>query len=59
MRQMFQLVSVVGQQVAETIEQRVKQGGEVFYEFKDFARKFTVDVIATCAFGIEVLRKNN
>jgi cytochrome P450 family 9 len=51
---MFEFVSSVGQQAAQTIKDKVKSGNETSYEFKDLARKFTVDVIATCAFGIEV-----
>lgn len=54
MRQMFEFVSSVGQQAAETIKKQIKNGGEDAFEFKDLARKFTVDTIATCAFGIEV-----
>ncbi|KAJ6634902.1 Cytochrome P450 9e2, partial [Pseudolycoriella hygida] len=54
MRQMFEFVSSVGQQVATTIKTQIKNGGEKSFEFKDLARKFTVDTIATCAFGIEV-----
>lgn len=54
MRQMFEFVSLVGQQVAATLDKQIKSGGESTFEFKDLARKFTVDVIATCAFGIEV-----
>lgn len=54
MRQMFEFVSSVGQQVAKTMKDQIKNGGENSFEFKDLARKFTVDVIATCAFGIEV-----
>lgn len=54
MRQMFELVSTVGQQVALTLKAQIKNGEESCYEFKDLARKFTVDTIATCAFGIEV-----
>lgn len=51
---MFQFVSSVGQQVATTLKVQIKNGGENCFEFKDLARKFTVDTIATCAFGIEV-----
>lgn len=54
MRQMFEFVSLVGQQASKTIKDRINNGGDNTYEFKDLARKFTVDVIATCAFGIEV-----
>lgn len=54
MRQMFELVAVVGEQVAETLKQQIKAGGNDAFEFKELARRFTVDCIATCAFGIEV-----
>ncbi|XP_037039470.1 probable cytochrome P450 9f2 [Bradysia coprophila] len=54
MRQMFEFVSSVGQQVATTLKTQIENGGESCFEFKDLARKFTVDTIATCAFGIEV-----
>lgn len=54
MRQMFEFVSSVGQQVATTLKAQIENGGENCFEFKDLARKFTVDTIATCAFGIEV-----
>lgn len=54
MRQMFELVSSVGQQAAKSIKEEIKSSGDSSYEFKNLARKFTVDVIATCAFGIEV-----
>lgn len=54
MRQMFEFVSLVGHQASQSIKEQIKNGGEKDFEFKDLARKFTVDVIATCAFGIEV-----
>jgi hypothetical protein len=44
MRQMFEFVSNVGQQVAKTLNQQIKSGGESTFEMKDLARKFTVDV---------------
>lgn len=44
MRQMFEFVSLVGHQAAQTIKQQIKNGGESSFEFKDLARKFTVDV---------------
>lgn len=53
MRKMFDLVSVVGKQSAETIKEQIDKTGSIF-EMKDFLMKFTVDVIATCAFGLEV-----
>lgn len=44
MRQMFDFVSNVGQQVAKTLNDQIKTGGESNFEMKDLARKFTVDV---------------
>ena len=44
MRQMFGFVSNVGQQVAKTLKDQIKTGGESTFEMKDLSRKFTVDV---------------
>lgn len=55
MRQMFELVAKVGHQSTMTLKNKIANGemkDEI--EFKEFAGKFTVDNIATCAFGIEV-----
>lgn len=54
MRQMFDFVSLVGKQVAKNLNDKLKNDGNDSFEFKDLARKFTVDVIASTAFGIEV-----
>lgn len=54
MRQMFQFVSSAGEEFAKTLKTQIENGGQNSFEFKDLARKFTVDVIATCTFGIEV-----
>jgi cytochrome P450 family 9 len=55
MRQMFELMNKVGQQSAETLKHQIEQGkAESEVDFQTLARKFTVDSIATCAFGIEV-----
>lgn len=54
MRQMFELMNVVGQQFANTVTQQIESGGENEFEFRELSRKFTVDVIASCALGIEV-----
>lgn len=43
MRQMFVFVSTVGQQVAKTLKERIEKGGDNIYEFKDLARRFTID----------------
>ncbi|CAO1431140.1 unnamed protein product [Diamesa serratosioi] len=54
MRQMFEYVSQCGQQTAISMKKEIIAGGDNVFEFKDLATKFTVDVIASCAFGIEV-----
>jgi cytochrome P450 family 9 len=54
MRQMFDFVSTVGQQTAQTMKEDIKAGKDSAMEFKALAMRFTVDVIASCAFGIEV-----
>lgn len=54
MRLMFDFVSKVGKQTAQTLRQKIIQGGGKDFEFKELATKFTVDNIASCAFGIEV-----
>lgn len=54
MRQMFNFVGDVGQQTAKTMSDEIRNGGESSFEFKALAMKFSVDVIASCAFGIEV-----
>lgn len=40
---MFVFVSSVGQQVAKTLKERIENGGDNIYEFKDLARRFTID----------------
>lgn len=54
MRQMFEFVNVVGEQTSEALLDDIRGGGEHSFEFRSLAMKFTVDVIATCAFGIEI-----
>jgi cytochrome P450 family 9 len=54
MRQMFDFVSTVGQQTAKTMQEDIRAGKDSAVEFKALAMRFTVDVIASCAFGIEV-----
>ena len=51
---MFDYVATIGNQTATTMKDKITAGGENVFEFKDLASKFTVDVIASCAFGIEV-----
>lgn len=56
MRKMFDFVAVVSRQTADSIKQEMRTGTGISkeFEFKDLAMKFTVDNIASCAFGIEV-----
>lgn len=54
MRQMFEFIREVGHQTADTMSEDIKAGKESAFEFKALAMKFTVDVIASSAFGIEV-----
>lgn len=54
MRQMFDFVNSVGQQTVKSMHDEINAGSESSFEFKTLAMKFTVDVIASCAFGIEV-----
>lgn len=53
MRQMFDYVARVGKQTALTMKDQIKNGTDNEFEFKALTTKFTVDVIASCAFGIE------
>lgn len=59
MRLMFDFVSIVGQQTAAAMKAEIEDGRENKFEFKDLASKFTVDNIASCAFGIEINSFNN
>lgn len=53
MRQMLGLMIEVGKQSVDSVKSHLEKTGPVF-EMRDFLKKFTVDIIATCAFGIEV-----
>lgn len=54
MRLMFDFVATVGKQTVSSLRQKIIQGGEKNFEFKELATKFTVDNIASCAFGIDI-----
>lgn len=54
MRMMYNHVAHVGQQTAKSMSEQIKNGQNNVLDFKSLASKFTVDVIASCAFGIEV-----
>ena len=53
MRNMFSLVGDCTNDSIATIKTQLKGQDDIF-EMKEFFSKFTVDTIATCAFGIEV-----
>jgi cytochrome P450 family 9 len=53
MREMFKLISNVGKQSIGTLKEQIGPEGKVA-DMEKFLSKFTVDVIASCAFGIEV-----
>ncbi|CAO1442022.1 unnamed protein product [Diamesa tonsa] len=54
MRMMFEFMSQCGKQTAITMREQIVTGNDNVFEFRELASKFTVDVIASCAFGIEV-----
>jgi hypothetical protein len=55
MRLMFKLIDKVGKQSSLTLKKQFASGGSNEFEFKtEFARKFTIDSIASCAFGLDV-----
>lgn len=55
MRQMQSLVTDAVSKSVETFEHQIKEDPEKgILEMKEFFSKFTVDIIASCAFGLEV-----
>lgn len=54
MRQMFELVSDCGNEMAQTLLKRAKDSGEVDCEMKDLFSKYTTDVISSTAFGLKI-----
>uniref|UniRef100_A0A1B0D3B4 Uncharacterized protein n=1 Tax=Phlebotomus papatasi TaxID=29031 RepID=A0A1B0D3B4_PHLPP len=54
MRLMFELVSECGKQMADFVMKETEAKGIQTYEMKDFFSRTGNDIIATCAFGIQV-----
>lgn len=54
MRQMFDLVSECGEQMAETFRIRAKATGKVDCEMKEIFSKYANDVISSAAFGYKI-----
>lgn len=54
MRQMFQLISVCGDNLAKYFLKEAEKTDKLEYEMKDIFTRFANDVIATSAFGIQV-----
>ncbi|XP_065080348.1 cytochrome P450 9e2-like isoform X2 [Ochlerotatus camptorhynchus] len=54
MRQMFELILECSEQSVRYYEENTRSTGSQVYEMKDVFSRFTTDVIATCAFGIQV-----
>ena len=57
MRLMFKLMSQVGSQMTSSVCEQINNGANNNVVFRDFAQKFTIDIVATCAFGIEVRKR--
>lgn len=53
MRHMFELVVDCTDNVATYFSEEVKRGKPIRWEMKDFFRRYTSDVIASCAFGLK------
>lgn len=54
MRQMFDLVSECGDQMAQTLMDRAKATGKVDFEMKELFSKYANDVISSAAFGYKI-----
>lgn len=50
---MFDLIFDVGNQSMATLKKDINASGKDF-EMRDFLSKYAIDVIATCAFGLQV-----
>lgn len=51
---MFKLMNQVGSQMTSTLKQQINNGANNKFEFKELARKFTVDIIGSTAFGLDI-----
>lgn len=51
---MFDFINDISRQYITTMKDETQRTGKIDFEFGELTRKFTVDVIASCAFGIEV-----
>lgn len=54
MRLMFDLITECADRIVVHLSEKVASGERINVEMKDFFTRYTNDVIATCAFGIEV-----
>ena len=54
MRLMFDLVTECGKNSTKTLKEQILRTGNNKFEMRELLCKFTVDMIATCAFGLEV-----
>lgn len=54
MRQMFELVVDCADDMAKYLREEAKQGKLIQWEMKDLFSRYASDVIASCAFGLEV-----
>ncbi|XP_037913056.1 probable cytochrome P450 9f2 [Hermetia illucens] len=62
MRLMFQLMDECGHNAMKFLKSEAKGKGQIEMELKDLFTRFTNDVIATCAFGLQInslLEKDN
>jgi cytochrome P450 len=54
MRLLLKLMGNVCSNASNALKMQINKGANNRFEFKEFSRKLTVDIIASCAFGIEV-----
>lgn len=54
MRQMFELVADKADEIVAHFLKRVENGEKLHFEMKEFFSRYTIDTIASCAFGLKV-----